>query len=100
MLDGITNNSKIYIFCPAGGVTGGPELLHQLADLLFQLNREVYIVYYKGNNIVTSETPEPYKKYKITTTTELVYSKENVFIVPESSIYLLKQVKAGIRTIW
>ena len=100
MLDGITNSSKIYIFCPAGGVTGGPELLHQLADLLFQLNREVYIVYYKGNNIVTSETPEPYKKYKITSTTELDYSKENVFIVPESSVYLLSQVKVGIRMIW
>lgn len=100
MLDGITNDSKFYIFCPAGAITGGPELLHQLGDLISKLGRDVFIVYYKDEEIVKSNIPEPYRKYNVSTTTEIEFKNENAFIIPETALYMLKKIKAGIPIFW
>lgn len=100
MLDGITNNSKIYIFCPANLITGGAELLHQLADFLSKLNKTAFIVYFKNTEIITCDIPEAYKKYNIKTVSDIEYSKENVYIFPETAVFFLRDFNTGIRMIW
>lgn len=52
-----------YIICPANLVTGGPELLHQLASTLTRNGREARIVYYPYEN--PAETPAAYIKYQV-----------------------------------
>ena len=41
----LTKKSKIYILCPANIVTGGPESMHLLCDLLLEKGHNAYIVY-------------------------------------------------------
>ncbi len=56
--------TKIYIFCPAGNATGGPEALHQLAYHLNNLGFNAFMFYYStpdSNGIVH----ESYKKYQV-----------------------------------
>ena len=57
-------NSKIYVFCPGGYATGGPEALHQLAHHLNKLGFEAYMHYYStpaGQNGLH----ENYIKYQV-----------------------------------
>lgn len=42
----IYSDTKIYVHCPAGMVTGGAELLHQLVHFLRANGRDAYIVYF------------------------------------------------------
>jgi hypothetical protein len=37
---------EIYVLCPAGVVTGGPEALHQLVDALRSIGKRAFISYY------------------------------------------------------
>lgn len=55
------NRKDFYVFAPAGVVTGGAELLHQLVSSLNDNGLNAYIVYFNGGNKV----PEEYKKYNI-----------------------------------
>lgn len=52
-----------YIICPANLVTGGPELLHQLASTLRQAGRNAHVVYYPYD--APAETPAAYAKYQV-----------------------------------
>jgi len=96
----MSDKSKIYIFCPADTVTGGTELLHQLADTLISINKEAYVIYTKNNNIINQVIPEPFKKYNIKTTVKPDFKDENIFIVPETAIYLLNNIPKGKKMIW
>lgn len=58
----IKPRSKIYIICPPNLATGGPELLHQLAEKLSMMKYNSYIYYPSKSN---NPTPERFKKYKI-----------------------------------
>ena len=48
----VSQNTKLYILCPANRVTGGTELAHQLVDYLIFNRKDAYIVYYNQNNLV------------------------------------------------
>ncbi len=58
----LTDSSKIYVYCPAGVVTGGAELLHQLVSELNDNGRDARIVYF-GN--APREIPADYSGYNI-----------------------------------
>lgn len=60
----IYENTKIYVHCPAGLVTGGAELLHQLVSFLRQNKRNAYIVYFGENE---HKVPSDYSIYSIET---------------------------------
>lgn len=73
-------DTKIYIHAPAGSITGGPELLHQLADLLNNNEKNAFIVYYGTKDHVT---PKEYQLYNIKVSNIIEDSNHNIEIYPE-----------------
>jgi len=95
----IIKNTKIYILCPAQACTGGPELLHQLADELKSQNYNASILYigeYKGDNPIHSA----YKKYDFDYTFKAKDEPQNILIVPEIFTNYLKHFKMIQKVIW
>lgn len=101
---GLIPKGIVYIFCPGGFVTGGPEAIHQLASSLNKLGRECYIVYYdplnpslpsrSGNHLMfprsPHRTPEVYAHYAINSTETVVDGPDNLFIVTEIAFSFLQ----------
>lgn len=91
--------SAVYIFAPAGTVTGGVELLHQLCDILNANRKEAYIVYYgtKEHTI-----PSDYRKYnlKIIESDKIPDSEETVIVVPETRLCILNEYKKSKAIVW
>ena len=88
----IYKNSKIFVACPAGVATGGPENLHQLVNLLRQkMHINAYMYYYPLNKLV-DPVNKNYKQYNNPYVTAVEDKQENILIVPEvySGISLLK----------
>lgn len=54
-------SDHVYIITPAGAVTGGPELCHQLADALNAAGRRASVVYHPFGR--AHQTPRPYHGY-------------------------------------
>lgn len=54
--------SHIYVICPGGAVTGGPELLHQLVDRLNREGRAASIVYHPFDR--DHPIPAAYERYR------------------------------------
>lgn len=77
----IYSDTKIYIHCPAGVVTGGVELLHQLAHNLRENGLNAYIVYYGREK---HDIPADYMKYNISFCEEIEDSERNVEVFNES----------------
>ena len=87
------NNKKYYIVIPAGVVTGGPELLHQLAYSIKRRNRniDVNIVYYHDNMSYSDNmeklVPKEYKDYvnecRIINRFDIEDESGNIVIIPE-----------------
>jgi hypothetical protein len=76
----ILPSTKIYVYCPAGAVTGGAELLHQLVDKLNRNQRNAFIVYYgdKEHNV-----PSDYSSYMIEIDDEIEDVSDNIVIIYE-----------------
>ncbi len=74
------NDDVIYILCPGGMATGGPELLHQLCYKLNLIGYEVYMYYYSN-----PENPvhERYKKYGNKYVTKIINTESSIIIMPE-----------------
>lgn len=92
-------DSKIYIFCPAGLVTGGAELLHQLCDFLNNSFKKAFMVYYGDK---THSIPEDYKKYNISTCemNEIIDENFNLLVCPEVKLVLLNNFKNIRSIVW
>lgn len=99
--------NKIYISCPAYFVTGGTELLHQLAYAINKIKLGTAILYYckVDTNSTKSTTADPFLKY--VTNTEIVNrfeevedSSKNVLIVPEVFTTLLPFFSSIRKWIW
>lgn len=88
---------KIYILAPAGGITGGPELLHQFGAVLRSLGQEAYINYFPFE--VSQECPEPYKKYAVPVA-NIEDETGNAIIVPEVLTGLIKRFRQAHVMIW
>ena len=95
----IYSHTKIYIPCPARGVSGGPEAIHQLTDKLRKFGHEAYIVY-----LPTVENPSPaeYQSYDIDyiAADRIEDRVENVLIVPEVWPYMLRHCSHIQKGIW
>lgn len=94
----ITEESKIYVACPANSATGGPELLHQLVFELTKIGRDAYMFYYncKEENPVHSA----YEKYNNKFVDEIDDDVTNVLIVPEVNIGIIYKYKDAQKVIW
>lgn len=91
-------NKIIYVACPAQVKTGGPELLHQLCHKLTMFGYNSKMFYY-GDNL---ENPvnDAYKFYKNKYVTKLDDDINNIVIVPEMDINLLRKFKKATKIIW
>jgi len=77
--------TKIYIFCPAGYATGGPEALHQLGAKLTRLDFNVFMHYYSTPDSVDI-VHKNYEKYSVPVADEVDNVSRNIMILPETHL--------------
>lgn len=84
-------DSKIYIYAPWHGFTGGPELLHQLGSCLKSMNLDVSMCYYDPEPDVLPIHPQ-LEKYHLpfVLESEVIDSESNIMILPEILFYPLE----------
>ena len=92
----IFQTKKIQVCCTRG-VTGGPELLHQLVDQLRKNGHDATIVYVPIDE--PFECPEPYRLYDAPQS-QLQDEPGVLVIVPEVSTALLRMLKHATRAVW
>lgn len=94
----INKNTKVYIIAPAALFSGGPTLLHQLAEKLLRNGINAAIVYLPLNH------PNPlhplYKDFEVNFSTNIIDEKENLIIVPETMTRYLYKFKKIKKAIW
>lgn len=93
----LQKDSKVYVHCPAGVVTGGAELLHQLVDVLNRNNVMSYIVYF-GDSPHT--IPSDYASYRINTAETIEDNPKNVEVIYEGRFDLVRTNKKIQKLLW
>ena len=93
----IYSDTKIYVHCPAGVVTGGAELLHQLVSFLRDNNRNAYIVYF-GNQ--PHNLPDDYRKYNIVTTEMIEDNNHNIEVFFEGIFNVVTRYSNTQKFLW
>jgi hypothetical protein len=93
--------TKIYIYCPAGLATGGPEALHQLGAKLIELGFNAFMYYYwaSDNEAVVHEN---YKKYNVPLIDTIENRREHIMIFPETNLIPIfdTRFKAITKIVW
>jgi len=94
-------DTKIYICCPAGNATGGPEALHQLAHHLNELGFNALMYYYKTPDSI-GIVHENYAGYNVPYVTRVENESKHVLIMPETYLSpIFKRKYSRIRkVIW
>lgn len=90
---------NVFILCPAFTVTGGTELLHQLAHILKQNGQKSFIVY--TSEYENSPAQRVFGlRYDVNIANAVEDNEDNLVIVPESDIRKLIKFKYINRAIW
>ncbi|MDR2121838.1 MAG: hypothetical protein LBP34_01820 [Flavobacteriaceae bacterium] len=96
----ITSQTKIFIICPAGKSTGGPEALHQLCHKLRHvLGYDARMVYIKKKFLRNSK-PDVYSVYKTEKAKKIIDNKENILIIPESLTHYIYEYRNIQKVVW
>jgi len=93
---------KIYVYCPANVITGGPDALHQLTYYLNLIGCNAELVYFTYSKKMDIAIPFPYKNY-ITSFRyeyEVQDSSLNAIIIPEFAGEKAKKFKKSRVFIW
>lgn len=77
----VSKTSIVYALAPAGVVSGGVELLHQLVSILRDNSVDARIVYYGS---CPHTCPSDYDVYNLSFAQDIVDDRNNVLVVPES----------------
>lgn len=93
----ITENTKIYVYCPAGVVTGGAELLHQLVDILNKSGRDAYICYLGDK---PHECPSEYSSYNLKFSNSVEDVLSNVAVYYDARFSLAFKLKHVQKVLW
>lgn len=93
----ISTQTKIYIYCPAGAVTGGAELLHQMAHILRSENMNAYVVYYGDKEHVK---PAEYNCYNVEITEHVEDIHQNIEVIYEGVFHFIPQHKQTQKLLW
>ena len=96
----IHEGTKIFAYCPAGVVTGGAELLHQIVHVLNENMFEAYVVYFDEKGIVSPEIPSDYKKYNLLITDDIDDNLKNIVILYEGIFNKTKNIKHAQIILW
>lgn len=98
IVSNIYNKTKVYVACPYGIISGGPESLHQLVFELNNLGFDAYIYYYNTKHKV--EISERYRKYVNKVVYHIQDCYYNIIIIPETCTELLYKYKYIKKYIW
>lgn len=91
------SDTKVYVFAPAGIVTGGSELLHQFVDYLNNNGKEAYIVYYGS---AEHKIADDYKKYNIRQTENFEDSPHNIAVLFEGNFIRVRTIRKAQIMLW
>lgn len=97
------NIKNVYVLCPKGVKTGGPELLHQLVFTINMLNNgpRAYLAY---TSDTSGEIPvEAYREYIGNSGIEqeqIEDNSENVIVFPETYLNLMRNFRNAKKYIW
>lgn len=80
---------KVFIFCPIGGRTGGPEAIHQLCDKLRQLGINCFLL----ASATYGPRVEQYEIYNAPLASLLEVSNNDIIVTPESYLRLPKELE-------
>lgn len=90
-------DSKIYVHCPAGVVTGGAELLHQLVSFLNDNGRNAFIIYFGSKEHLL---PNDYKCYNIQIAEKIIDDKKNIEVINEGIFNKIYENKQTQKFLW
>lgn len=93
--------NKIYVLCPYGLVTGGPDALHQLVYYLRGIGCDAEIVY-SDIRSHKYEIPTPYKCYveDYSLVKDIKDTADSAIIVPETLTFFLDNYKNLKKYVW
>lgn len=88
--------------CPASGVTGGPEALHQLCDKINNNGGKAKMIYvdYGSEEVIAATPPARYRYYKIRTALAIIDDEKHVIVVPEIWPHILYRFNRIQKCIW
>lgn len=89
---------RIFVVCPGGVVTGGPELLHQLVGTLVGRGRDASIVYSPLGKAFP--TASEYGRYGCPVALAIPDEPDVAVIVPEVATHLLARFRHARQVIW
>lgn len=95
----LSENSKIYLVCPANFATGGTEGIHQLAFKLQKLGFPRVFLFYLNTTQDNPVHPQ-FEKYQIKYITKIDDEIDHLLIVPEIHTSLLYKYKHLQKAIW
>jgi len=93
----ISSSTKIFVPCPAGAVTGGAELLHQIVDIINSHGREAFIVYLGDQ---PHDIPSDYQKYNIKIANKVVDDPDNIAVIYEGIFALALKIHKAQLMLW
>lgn len=100
----VKKNTKVYVYCPGGAVTGGAELLHQLVHNLNQNGNEAFVVYFNSKKDFYDnenfEIPSDYLKYKIRVAKVIEDELDNIVVVYEGIFDKAFTIKKSKILLW
>ena len=88
---------KTFIYCKPNLVTGGIELLYQLADLLNKNGYDAFIVSAEGGDF---DIPSDYVKYNARKALQIEDTKDNVIVIPEVFAAKIKSINYSRIILW
>lgn len=93
---------KIYILCPGGLKTGGPELLHQLAYQINEMasSKVAHIVYFGNTKTPVVKDYEKYLNNQWITEESIIDVSENLVIFPETALSYFDKFSNVKKYIW
>jgi hypothetical protein len=93
----MTRAGKVFVLCPAGAVSGGPEALHQFAGALLARGVAAALVYYPpGPHAV----PEPFRHYGAAVSPGAEDNEAAVIVIPEVATSLVWRFPHARKAIW
>ena len=90
-------DTKIYVHCPAGMVTGGAELLHQLVHYLRAHGRDAYIIYFGDEAHVK---PSDYDVYDVALTEAVEDNDHNIEVFYEGIFDVVMRYQHTQKFLW
>lgn len=91
-----SSHGRIYVLCPAGAVTGGPECLHQLVHTARRLGFDAHMVY----DPPSRDIPADYAQYDIAVADEVIDAPDHVVVMPEIYPAAINRYPAARKIYW